>query len=36
VDGPKLAELMYETGLGLVTEETFEMKRINSDYFDGE
>ena len=36
IDGPRLAELLYETGLGLVTEATFEMKRIDSDYFEGE
>jgi restriction system protein len=35
IDGPKLAELLYETGLGLVTEATFAMKRIDSDYFEG-
>jgi restriction system protein len=36
IDGPKLAELLYETGLGLVTEATLEMRRIDSDYFDAE
>lgn len=36
IDGPRLAELLYETGLGLVTEATFEMKRIDSDYFEGD
>jgi len=36
IDGSRLSELLYETGLGLVTDATFEMKRIDSDYFEGE
>lgn len=36
IDGAKLAELLYETGLGLVTDATFEIKRLDSDYFEGE
>jgi restriction system protein len=36
IDGLKLAELVYETGLGLVTDASFEMKRIDSDYFEGD
>lgn len=35
IDGSKLAELLYETGLGMVTETTLEMRRIDSDYFEG-
>ena len=27
---------MYDTGLGLSTYSTFELKRIDSDYFGGE
>jgi restriction system protein len=33
IDGVKLSELLYETGLGLVPEHTFEMKRIDAGYF---
>lgn len=33
IDGPKLAGLMIDTSLGVSTEETYEIKRIDSDYF---
>lgn len=36
IDGATLAELMYDTGLGLSTYSTFELKRVDSDYFGGE
>lgn len=36
IDGKTLASLMYETGLGLTTYSTFELKRVDSDYFDGQ
>ena len=36
IDGATLAELMHDTGLGLSTYSTFELKRVDSDYFDGE
>lgn len=35
IDGLRLSELLYETGLGLVTEATLAMKRLDSDYFEG-
>jgi len=33
VDGQQLAELMIEYGLGVTTVKTYEIKRIDSDYF---
>ena len=33
VDGRQLAELMIEYGLGVTTVKTYEIKRIDSDYF---
>ena len=33
VDGRQLAELMIDHGIGVVTEATYEVKRIDSDYF---
>ncbi len=33
IDGDKLAELMIDHGVGVTTEETYEVKRIDSDYF---
>lgn len=33
IDGAKLAELMIDHGVGVTTEETYEVKRIDSDYF---
>lgn len=33
VDGKRLAELMIEYGLGVSTQKTYEIKRIDSDYF---
>jgi restriction system protein len=34
IDGATLARLMIETGLGVATEETFTIKRIDSDFFE--
>ena len=36
IDGPRLAELMIEHNLGVSIQHTYEVKRIDSDYFDGE
>ena len=33
VDGPQLAELMIDHGIGVTTLKRFEIKRIDSDYF---
>ncbi|HEY6347788.1 MAG TPA: restriction endonuclease [Candidatus Angelobacter sp.] len=33
IDGDRLAELMFETGLGLSVVTTYEMKKIDADYF---
>jgi restriction system protein len=33
IDGPMLAELMIDFGLGVSMVSTFEIKRIDSDYF---
>ena len=34
IDGPRLAELMIETGLGVSVEATYSVYRLDSDYFD--
>lgn len=34
IDGMKLAELMYEYNLGVEPKQIFEIKSVNSDYFD--
>lgn len=34
IDGPILARHMYDTGLGLTTVSTYEIKRVDSDFFD--
>jgi restriction system protein len=36
IDGVELAELMYDAGLGVSTEQAFELKAIDSDFFDVE
>ena len=36
VDGESLAELMIEHGLGVVTTTTYELKRLDRDYFEPE
>lgn len=36
IDGERLAELMIEHNLGVSIEQTFEIKRIDSDYFDAD
>jgi restriction system protein len=33
VSGVRLAELMIDHGVGVVTEASYELKRIDSDYF---
>jgi restriction system protein len=33
IDGPTLAELMIDFGLGVSTVNTYEIKRIDSDFF---
>jgi restriction system protein len=33
IDGEKLAELMFETGLGLSTVTAYEVKKLDVDYF---
>ncbi len=33
IDGPRLTELMIEHGLGVSVQATFELKRIDSDFF---
>ena len=33
IDGPRLADLMTEHGIGVTTQHTYEVKRINTDYF---
>ena len=33
VDGQKLTELMIEYGIGVSTQKTYRIKRIDSDYF---
>lgn len=34
IDGERLAQLMWEYGIGVTTEHTYEVKRIDSDFFD--
>jgi len=34
IDGQKLVELMYEYNIGVSTEKCFEIKRLDSDYFE--
>lgn len=36
VDGDRLTELMFEYGLGVSTLNTYEVKRVDSDFFDDE
>jgi len=36
VNGARLAELMIDHSVGVVTEATYELKRIDSDYFSEE
>jgi restriction system protein len=33
IDGDQLAELMIDHGIGVATAATYEVKRIDSDYF---
>lgn len=34
IDGKRLTKLMFDFGLGCSTQSTFELKQIDSDYFD--
>jgi restriction system protein len=34
IDGPQLAELMIEHGIGVAEVQTYTLKRLDSDYFD--
>ena len=34
IDGQKLVDLMYEYNIGVTVEKHFEIKRLDSDYFD--
>lgn len=36
IDGERLTELMFEYGLGVTTESTYHVKRIENDFFDEE
>lgn len=36
IDGERLAELMIEHNVGVSVRETYQIKRIDSDYFDGD
>ena len=36
IDGEQLAQLMIDHNLAVTTEITYEIKKIDSDYFDGE
>jgi restriction system protein len=33
IDGPRLAKLMFDHGIGVSSVSTYEVKRIDSDYF---
>ena len=33
IDGPRLCELMIDHGIGVATVATYEVKRVDSDYF---
>ncbi len=33
INGDRLAELMYETGLGVITRDAFEVKEVDTDFF---
>lgn len=35
IDGRKLADLMIDYGVGVSTEEAYEIKKMDTDYFDG-
>lgn len=36
LDGEQIADLMIEHGIGVTTVSTYELKRVDSDYFDGD
>jgi restriction system protein len=33
IDGPRLAALMFEHGIGVTTAATYEVKKVDTDYF---
>lgn len=33
IDGPRLARLMFDHGVGVATVSNYEVRRIDSDYF---
>lgn len=35
IDGPMLAQLMMDAGIGVSDAETFQIRKIDEDYFDG-
>ncbi|WP_216317546.1 restriction endonuclease [Deinococcus aestuarii] len=35
IDGPRLAELMIQYGVGVVTHTTYALKRVDSEFFEG-
>ena len=36
IDGPALAEFMIDYGLGCTTQKSYEIKKIDNDYFDAQ
>jgi restriction system protein len=36
IDGPQLAEYMIDFGIGVTTVSTYEVKRVDADYFSEE
>ena len=36
IDGERLVDLMYEVGLGVSTQDTIELKQLDSDFFNSE
>ena len=36
IDGEKLAELMIDYGIGVTNDVTYEIKRLDADYFEEE
>lgn len=35
IDGPRLAELMIQYGVGVITRTTYQLKRVDSEFFEG-
>ena len=36
IDGEQLTEYMIDFGLGVTTRTTYELKKLDSDYFEGD